>query len=153
MTSGRWLVLGILGITAVFAAAQWYFQTRAFYAPIESADLFVTTLTGDVLTLSPETFDGIDAETSPLRFRVCFTLDEDGLADALRGAPFEEPTPLNAPGWFDCFDAPAIGAALEAGEAMAVLAEREARAGVDRVFAVFPDGRVYGWHQLNGTLE
>jgi hypothetical protein len=32
-----------------------------------------------------------------------------------------------------------------------VLAERNARAGVDRVFAVFPDGRVYGWHQLNGN--
>jgi hypothetical protein len=69
------------------------------------------------------------------------------------GRAFEDPTPLNAPGWFDCFDAPAIGAALEAGEATAVLGEREARAGVDRVFAVFPDGRVYGWHQLNGTLE
>jgi hypothetical protein len=123
------------------------------YAPIESADLFVTTLTGEVLTLTPETFEGIDADTSPLRFRVCVTLDEAGLAAAGQGAPVEEPTPLTAPGWFDCFDAAAIGAALEAGEAEAVLGERNARAGVDRVFAVFPDGRVYGWHQLNGTLE
>ncbi len=153
MTSGRWLVLGILGITVVFAAAQWWFQTRAYYAPIESADLFVTTLAGEVLTLEPATFNGIDADTSPLRFRVCFTVDEAGLAMAERGAPYDDPTPLNAPGWFDCFDAPAIGAALESGEARAVLAEREARAGVDRVFAVFPDGRVFGWHQLNGSLE
>jgi hypothetical protein len=82
-----------------------------------------------------------------------FLLDEAGLAAAGQGAPVEEPTPLTAPGWFDCFDAAAIGAALEAGEAEAVLGERNARAGVDRVFAVFPDGRVYGWHQLNGTLE
>ncbi len=153
MTSGRWLVLGILGITVVFAAAQWWFQTRAYYAPIESTDLFVTTLAGEVLTLEPATFNGIDADTSPLRFRVCFTVDEAGLAMAERGAPYDDPTPLNAPGWFDCFDAPAIGAALESGEARAVLAEREARAGVDRVFAVFPDGRVFGWHQLNGSLE
>jgi hypothetical protein len=153
VTSGRWLVLGILGITAIFAGAQWWFQTRAYYAPIESAELFVTTLTGEVLTLAPGDFEGIDADTSPLRFRVCFTLDEAGLSDALQGAAFDDPVPLNAPGWFDCFDAPAIGAALEAGEARAVLAEREARAGVDRVFAVFPDGRVYGWHQLNGSLE
>ena len=153
MTSGRWLVLGILGITAVFAGAQWWFQTRAYYAPIESADLFVTTLTGEVLTLTPTDFEGIDAETSPLRFRVCFTLDAEGLAAAVQGAPYDDPTPLNAPGWFDCFDADAIGEALEAGEARPVLAEREARAGVDRVFAVFPDGRAYGWHQLNGTLE
>ena len=153
MTSGRWLVLTILGVTAVFAAAQWWFQTRAYYAPIESAELFVTTLTGEVLPLVPGAFEGIDAETSPLRFRVCFTVDGDGLQAAARGAPYEDPTPLTAPGWFDCFDAEAIGAALDAGEAQAVLAERNARAGVDRVFAVFPDGRVYGWHQLNGTLE
>jgi hypothetical protein len=153
VTSGRWLVLGILGITAIFAGAQWWFQTRAYYAPIESADLFVTTLTGEVLTLEPATFEGIDAETSPLRFRVCFTLDEAGLEAAGQGAPYEDPTPLNAPGWFECFDAPDIGTALESGEATAVLGERNARAGVDRVFAVFPDGRVFGWHQLNGTLE
>jgi hypothetical protein len=153
VTSGRWLVLGIIGVTAVFAAAQWYFQTRAYYAPIESADLFVTTLTGEVLTLTPETFEGIDADTSPLRFRVCFTVDEAGLAAAGQGAPYDDPTPLNAPGWFDCFDAAGIGAALESGAATPVLSERNARAGVDRVFAVFPDGRVYGWHQLNGTLE
>lgn len=153
MTSGRWLVLGILGVTAIFAGAQWWFQTRAYYAPIESADLFVTTLAGEVLTLAPETFEGIDADTSPLRFRVCFTVDEAGVAAALQGAPYEDAVPLNAPGWFGCFDAPAIGAALEAGEAEAVLAERNVRAGVDRVFAVFPDGRIFGWHQLNGTLE
>jgi hypothetical protein len=133
------------------ASARW--PSSAPTPSLESADLFVTTLTGEVLTLTPETFEGIDADTSPLRFRVCFTLDEAGLAAAGQGAPVEEPTPLTAPGWFDCFDAAAIGAALEAGEAEAVLGERNARAGVDRVFAVFPDGRVYGWHQLNGTLE
>jgi hypothetical protein len=43
----------------------------------------------------------------------------------LQGAPYEDPTPLNAPGWFDCFDAPAS------------VAEREIPGGVD--------GRVYGW--------
>ena len=68
MTSGRWLVVAILGVTAVFAAAQWYFQTRAYYAPIESADIVVTTLTGEVLPLAPGDFEGIDADTSPLRF-------------------------------------------------------------------------------------
>jgi hypothetical protein len=153
VTSGRWLVLGIIGVTAIFAAAQWWFQTRAYYAPIESAELFVTTLTGEVLPLDAQTFEGIDADTSPLRFRVCFTLDEAGLAAAGQGAAYDGATPLIAPGWFDCFDAAAIGAALEAGEAEAVLGERNARAGVDRVFAVFPDGRAYGWHQLNGSLE
>jgi hypothetical protein len=66
---------------------------------------------------------------------------------------YDNPTPLNAPGWFDCFDAAAIGAALEKGEALAFLAEAEIRPGVDRVVAVFADGRAYAWHQLNGSLE
>lgn len=153
MISGRWLVLAILGVTAVFAAAQWWFQTRAYYAPIETADLHVTTLAGEVVPLEPQAFEGIDAETSPLRFRACFTLDAAGLDAAGRGAAYEGPTPLNAPGWFDCFDAAAIGAALEAGGARAVLAEREIQDGVDRVVALFPDGRAYAWHQLNGTLD
>ncbi len=33
--------------------------------------------------------------------------------------------PLNAPGWFDCFDADAIGEALETGEALAFLGSRD----------------------------
>jgi hypothetical protein len=153
MTSGRWLVLAILLVTAIFAGAQWWFQTRAYYTPIETAELQVTTLTGEVIPLAPQGFEGIDAETSPLRFRACFTLDPEGLAAAGQGAAYDDAVPLNAPGWFECFDAAAIGQALEAGEARAVLAEREISDGVDRVLALFPDGRVYGWHQLNGTLE
>jgi hypothetical protein len=153
MTSGRWLVVAILGLTAIFAGAQWWFQTRAYYTPIETAQMVVTTLTGEVIALEPEGFQGIDAETSPLRFRACFTLDDAGLAAAGQGAPYAEATPLNAPGWFDCYDAAAIGAALQAGDARAVLGTREIRDGVDRVVALFPDGRAYAWHQLNGTLD
>jgi hypothetical protein len=100
------------------------------------------------------TFEGIDADTSPLRFRVCFTLDEAGLV-AMRGKarPSRSRTPLNAPGWFDCFDAPAIGAALEAGEATAVLGNaRRGRASTGSSPSS-PMAGVYGWHQLNGSLE
>jgi hypothetical protein len=88
MTSGRWLVLGIIGVTAVFAAAQWWFQTRAYYAPIERCGSVRHDADGRGPDRSPrETFEGIDADTSPLRFRVCFTLDEAGLAAAGQGAP------------------------------------------------------------------
>jgi hypothetical protein len=153
MTSGRWLVVAIVGITAVFGLAMWWFQTRAYYEPVETAALVVTSETGEEIPLDPRGFEGIDAETSPLRFRACFNLDADGRATALRGAPYDAPTPLTAPGWFDCFDAEAVGEALAAREARAVLSEREIHRGVDRVIAVFPDGRAYAWHQLNGTLE
>ena len=56
--------------------------------------------------------------------------------------------PLNAPTWFDCFDAEKIGDALETGEAIAFLASRIAPQ-IDRVVAVFADGRAYAWHQVN----
>ena len=56
MTSGRWLVLAILGLTAVFAAAQWYFQTRAYYAPVADAEIVVTNkvvLDDEILRAAP----------------------------------------------------------------------------------------------------
>ena len=61
--------------------------------------------------------------------------------------------PLTAPGWFDCFDAVAIGEALEKGEAIAFLSQANIHPGVDRVVAVFPDGRAFAWHQLNAASE
>ncbi len=60
---------------------------------------------------------------------------------------------MTAPGWFDCFDANAIGEALERGEALAFLSQAEIAVGVDRVVAVFPDGRAYAWHQLAPEVE
>ena len=50
---------------------------------------------------------------------------------------------------FDCFDAEAIGAALESGEAIAFLSAADVIWGVDRVIAVLPDGRAFAWHQIN----
>ena len=35
---------------------------------------------------------------------------------------------------------------------LAFLSEPDIHPGVDRVVAVFGDGRAYAWHQLNGSL-
>lgn len=154
MTSGRWLVLSILVVTAVFAGAQWWFQTRAYYEPVALDSLPVTLADGETVTLQLVGAQAIDADTSPLRFRACLTVDADLAARLVAtGAPATDPTPLIAPDWFDCFDAAALGAALEAGAAQAILAQTEVRPGADRIMAVFPDGRVYVWHQWNGSLE
>jgi len=61
--------------------------------------------------------------------------------------------PLEAPGWFDCYDARDIGAALETGEAVAFLGESNVVYGIDRVVAVFRDGRARSWHQINACGE
>jgi len=97
---------------------------------------------------------GIDAESSPLRFRACFRtpLTQGMLSETYRA--YEGATPLNAPSWFDCFDAQAIGVGLENGEALAFLSQSDIAPDVDRVVAVFADGRAYAWHQFRpGALE
>lgn len=151
MTSGRLTAIGIVVITILFGIALWYANTRAYYAPLAVVEITVTNLDGTRVTLDITDAQGIDADTSPLRYRACFTLTDAGpLAQA---TPYEDPTPLTTPGWFDCFDAAAIGAALEDGDATGYLGTFNSARGVDRVVAIFPDGRGYAWTQLNGTLE
>ena len=41
----------------------------------------------------------------------------------------------------------------ERGEALAFLSEPLKDYGMDRVVAVFPDGRAYAWHQLNAEAD
>jgi len=153
MTSGKWLVLVILGVTAIFGAAQWYFQTRAYYVPITmaEADLRVTRLDGSVVPLEVSGFDGIDADTSPLRLRGCFTVADPAALSEV--TPYDGAAPLVAPGWFSCFEADAIGAALEAGEITAYLGAENSPYGIDRIIAVGPDGTGYAWNQMNACGE
>ena len=67
--------------------------------------------------------------------------------------PLADAVPLTGPKWFDCYDAVEIGEALETGEAIAFLSERNIHDGIDRVIAVFPDGRAFAWHQLNEKYQ
>nr|WP_241865501.1 DUF6446 family protein [Paracoccus salsus] len=127
----------------------WYAQEYGFYDRIDAADPAATVVVQTETGPQPLTsigFEGIDADSSPIRWRACFRLEDPLPDDAL---PFEAPTPLIGPDWFDCFDAVRIGADLERGAARAFLSQAEIRPDVDRVLAVYPDGRVYGWHQFN----
>lgn len=149
--NGKYLALGLSGSALIAGAAMWYLQVYAFYERLPDTTVLRVTTEAGPQPLSLAAFRGIDAASSPLRFRACVTLaDPLELAKAL---PATKPDPLLAPGWFDCFDAAAIGGALQRGEAVAYLAEREIHRGVDRIIAVYPDGRAYAWQQLNGTLE
>lgn len=137
--------------------AMWYLQVYAFYEPVvfqPGREILLTTMVGAIPDpIIAEGLSGIDSESSPIRFRACFTTPL-GLAMLTETyVAYDGPEPLIAPDWFDCFDAPAIGAALEKGEALAFLSESEIHPGVDRVVAVFPDGRAFAWHQLNDSLK
>ena len=120
---------------------------------VPGQEITLTTIeSGQPDPILAEDITGIDADSSPLRFRACFTtpLSQGMLTETYR--IYDHPEPNVGPRWFGCFDANAIGAALERGEALAFLAEADVAPGIDRVVAVFPDGRAYAWHQLNPQL-
>ncbi|RPE71057.1 hypothetical protein EDD53_0170 [Pacificibacter maritimus] len=144
---------GIVAFTAIFGAGLYYSQTYAYYEPINTsaveAQVSATTLSGTREDLLAENFEGIDADTSPIKYRACFSTP---LSQAMLTETFvihDAPTPLTAPSWFDCFDAQTLTADLEAGAAIAFMGTENITYGVDRVVAVYPDGRAYAWHQIN----
>jgi hypothetical protein len=147
IAAGGTVVIGVLA-----GAALYYTQVYAYYEPVSftpGSEIRLTSIESAAPeVILAENVTGIDADSSPLRFRACFTtpLTQGMLTETY--VIYEDAVPLIAPGWFDCFDAMAIGAALEKGEALAFLSEAGIHPGVDRVVAVFPDGRAYAWHQL-----
>lgn len=157
MNAGKVIVGAIVIVAAIAGGVLWYTAERAFYQPVAfqpGAEIRLVPLTSD----QPEAIVvggvvGIDATSSPIKFRACFTtpLTLATLTETYKDYPRAEP--LVAPSGFDCFDAAAIGKALETGEALAFLSEPKIHPGVDRVVAVFPDGRAYAWHQLNAEFK
>ncbi|WP_338048861.1 DUF6446 family protein [Rhodobaculum claviforme] len=147
MRAGRLLVVGLLLSGLLAGGAMWWLQVHAFYERLPARDTVLLTPAGALTPVAVAVggYQGIDSDSSPIRHRACFQLE--GGAPAL--TPYGDPTPLNAPRWFSCFDAAAIGAALRDGTATAVLAERDVRYGIDRVAALFDDGRGYAWTQIN----
>lgn len=149
----RFILIVMVLFSLVAGAALYYLQVYAYYAEVSAEDVGNVQLTS-LFSAEPEevlfeNFKGIDSDSSPIRFRACFdtTLSQALLTDTYITYPAAEP--LVAPGWFDCFDAEAIGDALRTGEAIAFLGVANVQYGVDRVVAVMPDGRGYIWHQIN----
>ena len=153
----RIAILGLLLCALIAGAALYYLQVFAYYSRVEAADVGNVQLTdresGSAVPIMFENFQGIDSASSPIRFRACFQTPI-GLAELRETyVVYEAPEPLVAPRWFDCFDAGAIGTALERGEATAFLGVENVTYGIDRVVAVFPDGRAFAWHQINPCGE
>ena len=143
---GRFLVILLLACTLLAGAGVYYLQVYAYYDTLPEQDSVALTPIG---ALAPQdyavaNFQGIDSDSSPIRFRACFEID----IDAASLTPYPDATPLIAPGWFDCFDAKALTEALADGRAIAVMGQSNIVYGIDRVVALM-DGRGYAWHQIN----
>ncbi|MEO0751573.1 MAG: DUF6446 family protein [Pseudomonadota bacterium] len=154
---GKFLSLLIVG-SAVFAGvALYYLQVYHYYeevVPTGVDDVQLTSLaTGEAEPIQYAAFEAIDADSSPIRYRACFTtaLTQAQLSEAY--VAYEEAVPLEAPGWFECFSADSVGLALKSGAAIAFLGQRDVTYGIDRVVAVFDDGRGFVWHQINPCGE
>lgn len=156
MNIGKLLAGGTVVIALALGGLMYWLQVYAYYDEVDYApgDIELTPIASQrPETIAAEAFEGIDADSSPLRYRACFTVPMSLAMMTETYVIYDEAEPLTAPGWFDCFDAAEIGAALTSGQAIAFLAEKNIHYGVDRVVAVFDDGRAYAWHQLNNCGE
>lgn len=151
MSTGK-IMASMIVLSAVLAGlAVYYLQVYGFYSPLDeaagAAEIQVVSDDMQALPLAVSAFRGIDADSSPLRYRSCFQVDDMAALSAAR--PFEGATPLVGPRWFSCFSARALTADLESGAAKAYLGQPEIHPDVDRVIVVYPDGRAFAWHQFN----
>lgn len=154
---GKFLAILILSAALIGGVAMYYLQVYGFYDEIAASgpdDVQIVALaTGQSEPLPHAAFQAIDSDSSPIRYRACFRTDLT--LDQMQAAyqPYPRAVPLVAPKWFDCFDARALGAALEDGSALAFMGTGNIRYGIDRIIAVTADGRGYVWHQINRCGE
>ena len=152
------ILAGVIVVTALLAGvAMYYLQVYAFYDEVSASgtdDVQLTSLvSGEPEPILYADFEAIDSDSSPIRYRACFTTQMSQAMLTETYELYDGAVPLVAPGWFDCFDAKAIGAALENGTTLAFTGRRNIQYGVDRVVAVTEDGRGYVWHQINHCGE
>ena len=151
MNMGK-VLMALTIVTAVaVGAGVWYAQEIAFYedAPVLTEVKLTPLDGGDPQTIEVSDFEGIDRQSSPIAYRACFTVDQPLTSFTDRFEGYEGAAPRNAPFWFGCFDAKALGAELEDGRARVFSGERNVEFGIDRVVAITEDGHGYIWHEIN----
>ena len=137
-------------VTLAVGGGVYYAQVYGYYEELDAEPVALTSLvTGVPEPILARDFQGIDAGSSPIRYRACFTTPTSLATLTETYEIFEGAEPLTAPSWFECFDARAIGAALDDGTAIAFTGTRNLEYGIDRVVAITADGRGYVWHQVN----
>ena len=155
--SGKIIGIVLLLSSIIAGAALYYLQVYGFYTDVPDTDGPDEQL-GSVVSDRPEPssdteFTAIDADSSPIRYHACFRTDMSLALLTETYVGLDALSPRNAPGWFDCFDAEAIGAEITAGTALTFLSQKNIHFGVDRVVAITEDGRGYVWHELNDCGE
>lgn len=153
----RVIIVALAVIALGLGGAMYYLQVHAFYEEVTAEQVgnvqLVSLYSGEPEPVLFENFEAIDSTSSPIRFRACFEVANSQAMLTETYVTYEDAEPLVAPGWFSCFDAKAIGDALDSGEAIAFLGHENITYGIDRVVAVMADGRAFAWHQINACGE
>lgn len=139
---GRTFFIGFFIFLAIFAAGLFYSINFLHYDEAEHAEF-------EIAGLDVTNYREIDANTSPIKFRACFTLPE---GTVLYGDA-DQATPLVAPYWFDCFDAKALTEDLQNGEVNAVAFAQNEPYGITSYLIAYPDGQAFAWRQVNPCGE
>ena len=154
--SGKLIGILILVVAVLAGGLLYYLQVFAYYdEPVreESSRISFTMLAGQAGNLPVRDYQAIDKDSSPLGYRACFNVSNSLAMMTETYVLLDHAVPLQAPGWFDCFDAEEVGEALETGQALAFMGQAGIADGVDRVVAVMNDGRGFAWHQLNEKYQ
>jgi len=155
--SGKIIAGLIVMISLIAGAAIYYLQVYAFYQTVEATpgqDVELVSIVTDLPEpIAYDDFEAIDADSSPIRYRACFTTPHSHAMLTETYVMLDGVEPRNGPEWFDCFDATAIAEALEDGTALAFLSHKNIAYGVDRIVVITEDGRGYAWHDLNDCGE
>ena len=101
--NGKLVGGGIVTLALVGGIALYYLQVYHFYEPVaaqtaEASMRLENVATGEAEDIIADDFQGIDADSSPLRFRACFTTQ---LNHALASETYvlaDKPVPLNRAG-------------------------------------------------------
>ncbi|MGH1424347.1 MAG: DUF6446 family protein [Pseudooceanicola sp.] len=150
--TGKFLAAAIVISALIAGVSIYYLQVYGYYYSVDATGpedvMLVPVSGGDPQPIPFTDFQAINGDSSPIRYRACFTTSL-GMDDLAAYAPYPFAIPRNAPGWFDCFDATSIGAALDNGTAKAFLSVENIAYGIDRIAAITNDGRGFVWHEIN----
>ncbi len=144
--SGKIMAGGLVLFSIIFGVLLWYAQYYAYYNEVSGLEA----VSVESREVAVQDYVGLDGESSGLKLRGCFTVDVaafDGVTLA------ENPIPTTPPSWFECFDVVQLTADVESGVATTYMAAKNGRDGLDRIIAVYPDGRAFMWRQLNDKYQ
>ena len=154
---GKFLAVLIIVCSIAAGVGMYYLQVYHFYeevVPTGTDDVQLTVLeSGAAEPIAYDDFQAIDADSSPIRYRACFTTPLDLATLTETYAMAENAVPLEAPGWFECFDAGAVGQGLEDGTMLAFMGTKNIRYGIDRIVAISQTGEGFVWQQINACGE